>query len=757
MLPRTPDPMASTGSDLMRAVAVHPANRPLFPGWTAGRLIADVSRIARDLAEGGLAAGEPVLLPLANSPASVAAMLGTLAMGARPILLSPDTPDPEAERLAAGAGAGRRLVIRDEPVAMVALTGLPGAVLHGEPGVLLPTSGSTGAPKLIARSEASLVEEGRRYEEGLPLGPADRVAIPLPVSHAYALGWLAGTLKAGAEAILLDPTALTAAARAMADGATIVILTPNLARIMAMRQTSGEPPFTTLRCVMVGAGPVDQNLDDAFHDRFGVRLARNYGSSETGALFAALPPVPARCVGRTLPGVKVRLVTPDGTECPRGETGLLEVAMGNAWHPMGDLACADDMGRFTIMGRQNQSIRRGDRWVSPLEVEEVLRQSADVADVHITAASGRNNGDDRLVADVVPVDPDSFDATQLLRHAATHLAAHKIPDRIRVRTHLRRTAAGKVVAPPVYAPAAGGTIAEAARAYKRSELLFALMDVGVLSALDGARDTVAVAEKLDLQLEELESALDTAAALGLVRRVDGRGSQGAFFNPAPLIALEAMLSRSWTSRSAISDVLRTGTARRPFATADLPPALTERYAEAMHGPHAHARTLRGLHLLRPPPAARVLEISAGPGRYLGELLHRDTTVTGTLVQVGRLSGPSHPMIGAARNEGRITGEPDGAYDLCILCNAIHGPAPGNDLARHFAHLKSGGRLLVDDLFLPDQGPDAGIGLDWLTHGGTAFRTVVETESALRALGGTVRRLDVPGEPLFTLFIITKEG
>jgi hypothetical protein len=56
-----------------------------------------------------------------------------------------------------------------------------------------------------------------------------------------------------------------------------------------------------------------------------------------------------------------------------------------------------------------------------------------------------------------------------------------------------------------------------------------------------------------------------------------------------------------------------------------------------------------------------------------------------------------------------------------------------------SRLRPGGRLLVDDVFLPRQGAGAELGIDWLTHGGWSWPTVDDLTAGLAAAGGTVVR------------------
>jgi long-chain acyl-CoA synthetase len=722
-----PEPAAASDSLLVR-LRLLPASARVTPERNAGQLCDEVVAVATTLR---VRPGEPVGYRLENGERWIVGFLGLLHAGATPLLIAPDAPPKEVERLLASAGAGRELVFDGR----FRLAGDPGTT--GDPGVLIATSGTTGEPKLVLRDEQSLIAEGERYREAAALDGADRLVLPLPLTHAYALGWLAAALVTGTQVVPLPPTSLSAVTAALADGATILALVPTLARLLAMRARRKPVDAPKLRLAMVGAGAVDEQLEKDFQAAFGCSTGRNYGSTETGALFAGLADLPPRCVGHPMAGVRFRIR--DGeSPCATGQMGLLEVNTGEDWRETGDLAVEDERGRVTLLGRRHGAVRKGGRWVAPAEVESVLREHPQVRDVHVRAQRGRFADEDSLVADVVVNSVVAED--QLLEFARARLSAHKVPERIYLRRDLERTATGKVThRDRRYRLAGSAEAIGAMRAYRRSELLFALAELGALPALAGGAEADQLADELGLPAETVHWLLDIAADTGLLVRAenDEKTELGVGFDE--LLGLEKELSRTWLTRDAIVDAVRTGLDRRPYETADLGEALPEAYRAAMHGPHTAGRTALGLRLLGKKTRGRVLEVTAGPGRYLAALAERRDDLDGChLTQVGRLAGPVRPEL-----DGRVTVDrepPAGVFDAVVVANAVHGPGPSADPAWLLERLAPGGVLLVDDLFLPSGGgPGAELGLDWLTHGGTAWARWEQWLAGLAAAGGKAVR------------------
>lgn len=656
--------------------------------------------------------------------------------GAVILLLDPDAPEAEHQRLLEAAGGGRLATV-DAAGDRVTISGAPAFTEHQPGTVLLPSSGTTGAPKLIPRSQASLSSEGRRHAHYAGLGEDDTLLVPLHLWHAYALGWVHAAFETQCRIVAIPPTALTRCVEHIADGASMLALVPTVARLLAYRRGQSVPE-NALRMAMVGAGPVDTALEERFAAAFGIGLARNYGSTETGALFSGAPGSPPDCVGHALNGVEFRVAVPDGTDVPPGDQGELLVRVdGEAWHPMGDLASYDSVTGLRLLGRRTRAIRRGDRWIAPEEVEAALCSHREIADARVYSV--RHGPSVALQAEVVHVRGLDADVSGLAYHAKTLLGAQKVPDRIRCVAEVPRGRVGKPLPPRGLAMARPDVLLAAASAYKRSELLFALVELGIVEFLEqGAATPLEVAARLGLDESACRELLRAAEETGLLLPVDasaatstetGDRTGGSSQEATALIALERELSRTWLTREALADVARTGFAKRAFDRQPPSGRLREVYEAAMHGTAARLRARSGLALARFAPGQRLLEVSGGPGIY--------REIAGEGIHAGR--GPL----------------PDGPFDLVVLANAIHGPAANLRIVAE--RLVPGGCLLVDDVFLgtPDGVPPE-TRLDWLTHGGTAWPTEATAVIGLASAGFTVARTLHVGRPACTLLVAVKE-
>jgi acyl-coenzyme A synthetase/AMP-(fatty) acid ligase len=620
----------------------------------------------------GVCPGESIGLIGSNDTQWVIGLLALAGLGARSVLLPSDAPPAEITRLLCLAGAGRILDARDG----FTLTGSI-ATPSGDPGtLLLVTSGSTAAPKLVQRTQASILDEGLRYVRAGLVNSEDMVLLALPVSHAYALGWLAGAVAAGARALPVSPKAFNAIQRLVEERATVLVSVPSLARVLVRRKAFAEAQKPSLRLVMCGAGFVDAELDAHWTRVVGVGVSRNYGSSETGAVLWGPPGLPSGCVGRPMPGVGVELTTADGTPVSGPGQGQVTVVLEDGRrHAMGDLAHRDATGNFTILGRARSGVvRRGARWVSTLDIESVLRAAPGVADLAV-AATGRPDSDDQGVVAHYVLAGHSADAGQVLTaFARANLATHKMPDTYRSWYRLHRSAVGKLQAAVTYHCAQALGTDDEDRA-----LAAAFVDLGFLPALVLGATAADLAERSGMREAVISELLYVAHARGVLT----------------ITAPAAPLASSWT------EPLEEGTAA----------AIARGIACTLRGQEGSP----GLEPVLPAAAWTALEKAL---RLWADEAPPDGR---TLQLAGRWA------------DGGVTGQ---GYTTCVVTGGIHGPV--GDLSRLAALVAEGGLLLVADTFV--EAFEAPACVRWLASRALAWWTVKELQAGLESAGFAIREM-----------------
>lgn len=290
--------------------------------------------------------------------------------------------------LVAAERAGVELVLRRPGVEIPA--GIPAADGFS---VLLPTSGTTGVPKLIRHGLDRLCGRLR--------GTGDQDARWLltyePASFA-GLQVILTALAAGAELVAAPGEGAAGLARAaVAARVTRISGTPSFWRAFLMAVGAVLPPLAS---ITLGGEAADQPLLDRLAAAFpGASLRHVYASTEAGSLFAVADGragFPAVWLDSGIDGVRLRIA--DGllqVESPRAMLGK------GGWIDTGDRVTVVGE-RVLFAGRADGRVNVGGVKVSAEEAEALILAVPLVADALVTAVPNPITGH-ILTAAVVPV------------------------------------------------------------------------------------------------------------------------------------------------------------------------------------------------------------------------------------------------------------------------------------------------------------------------------------------------------------------
>lgn len=276
-----------------------------------------VSRRAADLPPA--ATGRRLLaLSAANTVAFLVDYLAAHEAG-HAVLLLP--PEGDATRSLAEAWAPDLVLSAGEPIPDSAHRTPPRHDLHPDLALLLSTSGSTGAPKLVRQSRQAVLANARQIAEYLDIRSVDRAITTLPPHYCYGLSVLHSHLLQGASVVLNEDSVATPAfwERAGAHDVTTFAAVPHTVELLERAGLDRLDRLPRLRYLTQAGGRLaPEKVRDlaARLEARGAELYVMYGQTEATARMGYLPPPLARtrpeAIGVAVPGGCFRVDPVDG-------------------------------------------------------------------------------------------------------------------------------------------------------------------------------------------------------------------------------------------------------------------------------------------------------------------------------------------------------------------------------------------------------------------------------------------------------------
>ena len=336
------------------------------------------------------------------------------------------------------------------------------------PAFIVYTSGSTGKPKgaLHYHSDICCIVEaiGRQVYE---IQPSDRMFSASRTPFAYGFGNTIGfTIGFGAPMILLSerPTPESIAKVFAEFDPTIFFAVPAVFRnILEYRRHGGAFTTTSLKFSAAGGENLPPQTFNEWKEFTNTPILETIGSTELlhGYITNQKQRIKLGSTGLAVPGYDIKLVDDQGRE---GQHGVLFVKGGSAFRSYwnndektsetiidgyvrtGDIYRRDDEGFYFFEGRADDMFKSSGMWVSPIDVEEVLRGHADVneaAVVGLPAADGTFEVT-AFVAIRGGAKPQEQIIEELHGLSSASLPRYKRPKQIRIVAELPRNPTGKV-------------------------------------------------------------------------------------------------------------------------------------------------------------------------------------------------------------------------------------------------------------------------------------------------------------------------
>ncbi len=435
---------------------------------------------ASALSERGAEKGESVAIVAPNGPESVTAFYGAVYGGFRATMINL-AAGRDAISYALTHSAAKFAYVHstcqalfDEANESEILSVEPGestATLHdvgpNDDALLMYTSGTTGRPKGVVHTHASLLAGGWTTAVAHKLSADDRGFCVLPIFHINGLCvTVMGSLVSGGSLAMISRFS-SSRFWDQADATKVTWFSAVPTIISHILHGAAQPSAACVARIRFGrsaSSALAVETQSAFEERFDVPIVETMGLTETAAQILSNPlPPGTRKIGS--PGIafgcEVAVHSGDGGEVPpetegeivvRGPNVMAEYLRNpeanaetfrNGWLRTGDLARMDKDGYVFVTGRLKELIIKGGENIAPREVDEALYGHPDVVEAAAFARSCPKYGE-TIEAAVRLRDGAKVEASDLMEICQSRLGAFKTPDVFHVLDELPKGPSGKI-------------------------------------------------------------------------------------------------------------------------------------------------------------------------------------------------------------------------------------------------------------------------------------------------------------------------
>lgn len=334
---------------------------------------------------------------------------------------------------------------------------------------LMYTSGTTGVPKGVMISHRNIWVNNMNWVLTSDFTSKDVTVVCAPLFHVGGLCVvLLVTLFVGGHLVLQESFDPALYLRDMEEyRATVSFAVPAMLLFSSQHDDFAQADLSAMRLIVAGGAPVPEPLLKTYAAR-SIPISQCYGMTEATAGLTFLETERGQSklgsCGRAGPLNEVKLIDASGARitepgvkgelCARGgnitcgywnQPDATKAALdAEGWYRTGDGAYFDSEGFYYICDRIKDMIISGGENIYPAEIEGLLYEHADIAEVAVIGAPDEKWGEKVVV--VAALQPGAtLDLTSVVAFLAPRLARYKLPKVLELVDALPRNANGKVV------------------------------------------------------------------------------------------------------------------------------------------------------------------------------------------------------------------------------------------------------------------------------------------------------------------------
>ncbi|MFL6075729.1 MAG: (2,3-dihydroxybenzoyl)adenylate synthase [Mycobacteriales bacterium] len=340
----------------------------------------------------------------------------------------------------------------------------------GSVALFLLSGGTTGLPKIIARTHDDYEYNARACAAACGFGADTVYLVILPIAHNFPLGspGALGALRAGGRVVMArSPNPEVAFPLVERERVTATSFVPAVGQRWSEEAAGSGYDLSSLRVVQLGGSVPPPGLPGRIAAALGCAVQQVYGMAE-GLINYTRPDDPPDIAWHTQgrpvsPGDEVRLVDEHDCDVPAGEVGQLltrgpytprgyfaapehnaRAFTADGWYRSGDLVRWDTSGNLVVEGRVKDLINRGGEKISAPEIEALVESLPQVRQAAAVPVGDPELGE--RIGLCVVLRPGTALTLAEVRAAvvASGAARFKAPERLAVLDTLPLTAVGKV-------------------------------------------------------------------------------------------------------------------------------------------------------------------------------------------------------------------------------------------------------------------------------------------------------------------------